>query len=218
MIEDITIVDKSMLGKWDSIGEDDRFLTLLQSQSTGDDLSSVSHRWLLESMPKRMVYSLMYINLLHLRSRAKSIVDVGSGYSSLSRLLASYHEYHPVDLQLSGTDWYTYNCPDVDLIIANDLFPNVDQRLELFLGKFLPHCKEMRLSLTYFNHPKWYTLKRADGNEVLTMLAWTGKQIKEVLDKYNPQGTDLTPLLYKDVPSIFPNARQVAIVCLKGNS
>lgn len=216
MIKGIAVVNKTLLGDWVR-NADGEFLHLLQSQAREDDAKAISHRWLLESTPKRMIYNMLYKDLL-MGDMDKSVLDVGSGYCSLSRVLAFRHRYYPVDLQLSGTDWHNTNFGYVGTIIANDLFPNVDQRLELFLGKFLPHCQEMRLSLTYFNEPKWYTLKRADGDEVLTMLAWTGKQIKDVLDKYNPQGADLTPLLYKDAPSVFPNGRQVAIVSLKGDA
>lgn len=213
MITDITVVSQKMLENWVK-NQDGRFLHLLQNQAEEDDKKFVSHRWLIESTPKRMIYDIMYEDLLSCDEN-KSVLDIGSGYCSLSKLLASRHQYEPVDLQENGTDWYNFViAKQYDLVIANDLFPNVDQRLELFLGKFLPHCKEMRLSLTYFNKPKWYTLKRADGDEVLTMLAWTGDQVRDVLQEYH--NCTIMPSTFWDVPSIFPNGRQVAIVCLKG--
>jgi len=220
MIKDITIINQQMLENWVK-NQDGRFLHLLQSQTKNGDTKSISHKWLLESTPKRMIYEILYGDLL-VGNKDKVVVDVGSGYCSLSSLLTIQHQYYPVDFSLSGIDWYNFNCPDCDIVLANDLFPNVDQRLELFLGKFLPHCKEMRLSLTYFNKPKWYTLKRIDGDEILTMLAWTGEQVRDVLEGYNSNMTSKQHVnlscLTQDVPSISPNGRQVAIVSLKGQN
>ena len=60
-----------------------------------------------------------------------------------------------------------------DLIIANDVFPNADQR-ELFLIKSLPHCKKLRLTITIDNDENFYTAKRLDGNEILTQKRMNG--------------------------------------------
>ena len=56
---------------------------------------------------------------------------------------------HQLNIELIIDNWSDY-LPDnfFDCIIANDIFPNVDQRLSTFLPKFFPFCKELRLSLT----------------------------------------------------------------------
>lgn len=102
------------------------------------------------------------------------------------------------------------------MVIANDLFPNVDQRLALFIDKLLPYCKEMRLLLTYYNSPRFYKVKRVDGNEIFYIQAWEGFQTKRFLEKYAERITnpDLDGLL-ENRPSIFPNGRLVCYVVLK---
>lgn len=197
---------------------DGHFLDLMARLAKGKDKKATSHRWLIESTPKRMVFAIMYGDLLASR-RSRSILDIGGGYSSLTRLLNAKHEYWLVDLQENGRDWNSMkpNVMRCDIAISNDLFPNVDQRLDMFISRFLPYCKEMRLSLTYFNKPHWYTLKRTDGDEIMTMLAWTGKQTREVLEKYNSTKVDLRALEH-DGKSIFPNGRQVAVAVLKGTA
>ena len=72
------------------------------------------------------------------------------------------------DATIYNGDWFSYKFEKYDLIIANDVFPNADQRLELFLIKSLPHCKKLRLTITIDNDENFYTAKRLDGNEILT--------------------------------------------------
>ena len=58
---------------------------------------------------------------------------------------------------ISRRDWLSFNATgQFDVIIANDVFPNVDQRLVLFIEKFLPATQEIRLSLTYYNELRFY--------------------------------------------------------------
>lgn len=214
MITKATILQQNNLEQY---LKSDWILKWLESYSKWRDRHATTHKWLVESAPKRMIYSMLYGDLISLEG-SRGILDIGGGYCSLSRLLAKKHIYFLIDLQKSGRDWYKFNAMGTyDIVIANDLFPNVDQRLELFLAKFLPICKEMRLSLTYFDKPHWYTLKKTEGDEILTMLAWTGRQTRRILDKYNSTQVDLD-FMETDIPSIFPNGRQVAIVTMKGGA
>lgn len=119
-----------------------------------------------------MIYSHLYGDLLKPRGLRRSILDVGGGFTALSRLLIRQHNYHLMDIlahdppemlrSVEGhlgqafwisADWQAAEPGLYDIVIANDLFPNVDQRLSLFLRKYLPICAEMRLSLNYYNTP-----------------------------------------------------------------
>lgn len=189
-----------------------------------DDDTFTSHRWLLDSLPRRMIYQYMYGDLIHASRRR--ILDVGGGYCSLSRLLSQRHDYTLLDIMAHddrrvplgeawvNSDWYRFDVVDsYDLVIANDLFPNVDQRLELFVEKFLPSCRQMRLSLTYYNHPRFYHAKRLDADEIFCILAWNGAQLRSVLEKYAVSNLGL---LLENPPSLFPNGRQVCMIELQG--
>jgi hypothetical protein len=115
-------------------------------------------------------------------------------------------------------DWYEAVIEDgYDVVIANDLFPNVDQRLDLFLKRVLPRATEVRLALTYYNEPRFYFTKRVDADEILCMLAWDGSTVHQCLGKY--QKYIYQPnfaLLLTAAPSPFANRRQVCLVTLRG--
>ena len=140
----------------------------------------------------------------------ESLLNVGCGWDYAEKMNKSGGiepgDYYGLDI-LFNQDWCDFEPKDYDIIIADDLFPNVDQRLEMFLEKYLPHCKEMRLSLTYFDEPKWYRATRP-GGEVITMLAWTEYQIIITL------GDRLD--CYRKYEGTFPNGRRVLLVWLKG--
>jgi len=98
-------------------------------------------------------------------------------------------------------------------VIANDIFPNVDQRLELFLERYLPVSREIRMSLTYYNYSKFYITKRLDADEIFCQLAYNGEQIKNILNKYINEDFDI---LLKKMPSLFQNNRLIFIIKIKG--
>lgn len=172
-----------------------------------------SERWLADSMARRMVAWEVYGPLLSAGARLR-IVDVGAGFSSLSWALASRHDYVAVDLcahDAAPTGITTYpgdwlDLPDLrpDLVVAMDLLPNVDQRLHAFLLKF--RGTPMRLLLTTYED-RWYRARRVDGDELLTTVAWTWAQTRDVLVAHGipvvppPPGSDL-----------FGNGRRVCLI------
>lgn len=154
-------------------------------------------RWLRESIQKRFIYINTYLNFNFPHYDKPSLLDVGGGYTTLTQCLIAHFDYALLDCYIKPPkeikhifqDWYDYKLKTADTwdyIIANDIFPNVDQRLELFMDKYKDRCKKMILNLTYYNKPKWYKVIRADDTaEKLVMSAWQGKQLGIILSKYD---------------------------------
>ena len=106
-----------------------------------------SQRWLDETPAKRLIYHELYADCLSSGGPA-SMLDVGGGLTALTPLLAKGRRYGLIDplfhetpdgmtaiQQTTGgfehldSDWHGVETGGWDLIVANDLFPNVDQRL-----------------------------------------------------------------------------------------
>lgn len=222
------LITNSMVNKFEK-----GILDSLRTNERYPDSLFTSHMWLASSEQKRSIYGAIYRKYLFQESNLK-ILDVGGGYSSLTRLLVDnlykyelvdpmYHDYCkglyiPILFPLYLDDWYKHEPTDeYDVIIANDLFPNVDQRLELFLEKYLKCCHKMILSLTYYNKPTFYDTKRIGADEHLYFLAYNGEQLALILHKFKPNilHEDFSILYKKD--SIFSNGRQVCIITLEGD-
>jgi hypothetical protein len=214
----------------------DHILLWLREIMQPGDETFASHRWLQDSLPKRMIYAYLYSDLLEHQCPRRRVLDVGGGFTALTRRLNRQHDYWLMDIlahdppeamrraemQLGRAFWINMDWHDAepacyDIVIANDLFPNVDQRLALFIRKFLPGCTEMRLSLTYYNTERWYRVRRTDADEVFHILAWDAPQVCKALEPYADQfvRSDLNELL-QDRPSLFANGRQVCAITLRG--
>ena len=89
------------------------------------------------------------------------------------------------------------------------MFPNVDQRLEMFLEKYSPYCKELRLSLTFYNQNRYYMVKRLDGEEIFGYLCWNGELTLNVIKKYKDRLQDSELETFKATDdSPYANGRQ----------
>lgn len=217
---------------------DDTVLALLQQLQHGGDEAFASHRWLRESPPKRLLFQRLYGDLLAGGTRRLRVLDVGGGFTALTRRILAHHDYELVDIMAHGghdalralekevgrefwhpVDWYDL-VPDAggyDVVVANDLLPNVDQRLELFLAKFVPVADEVRLSLTFYETPRFYPARRVDGDEVLFVLAWDGERTSAALAPYRDRIDDADFGAFAPrSPSVFPNERQVCTVTVRG--
>ncbi|WP_193370337.1 class I SAM-dependent methyltransferase [Pelagibius marinus] len=216
---------------------DDPIGALMDVCSEAGDEALVCQRWLRDSAPKRLIFERLYGDLLH-GDEGRRVLDVGGGVTCLTRLLAARQRYELVDLMAHSdepeverargqadrpyihvVDWYEFTPKGTyDVVIANDLFPNVDQRLPMFLAKMLPIAREVRLSLTYYPQGRFYMTRRVDGDEVFCMLAWDGDMTARVLDRYADRivEPDLG-LLTSESRSVYPNGRQVCLAVLKGD-
>jgi hypothetical protein len=192
--------------------------------------------WLRASLPKRTVFAALYGDIIASR-QSRRILDVGGGVSSLTPRLCRACGYTLVDILAHGgldelrgweaefgqkilidSDWHASLVEgNYDVIIANDLFPNSDQRLELFLERALPISSEIRLSLTFYNHPRFYMCRRIDADEFLWLLAWTGRQTAFALGRFADRiiAPDFS-VLEGDHSSVYSNGRHVALATLRG--
>lgn len=201
---------------------------------SGDD-ELTCQKWLMETPAKRFAFSILYGDLV--REGGRRILDIDGGLSSLTRLLAGRNSYELIDLlahdnpslvqrfvasapafKLVRDDWYEVSPRGIyDVVTAADLFPNVDQRLALFLERMLPITREIRLSLTIYNQPRFYMTRRIGADEIFCMLAWNGQQAKAALRPFVDRIVQpKLELLDIADDSVYSNGRQVCLITLKG--
>jgi hypothetical protein len=197
--------------------------------------TAVSNNWHLQSPWKRALAVLVYGDLLA-GGPTRRIREVGGGLSGITVGLARTHDYSLVELAthegekdyravedrigrrfVTVGDWDQLPAPDAqDVVIANDLFPNVDQRLEAFLARYLPTTREMRLTLTYYENTVWQ-VRRVSSGETLTVKPWGLREVTGTLDRlageFGPY--DRSQLVYEDYEGkLFTNRRNILWVRL----
>lgn len=216
----------------------DRVLNLMAEYARAGDSDLICQKWLQTTPAKRLIFERLYGDLLgKLRYDNRRVLDVGGGLTCFTRRIAATHDYQLVDILAHGgcgaakameaelgrpfvfqMDWLAFE-PDApyDVVIANDLFPNVDQRLGLFIRKFLPISNEIRLSLTYSNESRFYATRRVDADEFLYVLAWDGETTARTMTAF--RDCIIAPdfsLFSAANASLFSNGRDVVIVRLLG--
>jgi hypothetical protein len=197
-------------------------------------------RWMDSTPAKRFAFSRLYGDLLGDDASARRVLDVGGGLSAMTPFLAAKTDYVLLDplhhdaepdiasvgaaaapFSLIREDWHrvAFDGAVFDVIIANDLFPNVDQRLALFISWALARTRELRLALTFHNTPRWYETRRTDGEERLTMLAFDGARTRDALVAVADRIAGWNPALFDAAgPSLFPNGRHVVIATIRGEA
>lgn len=230
----VEVVDREFVRRY---ARTDWLLQALQREECPADAKLTSHRWLMEDVGKRAVFAALYGDLL--RAEGRRMLDVGGGLSALGRTLSKRHDYVLVDvfahesaesvglfmasaptLALREIDWEALGeVSEFDVIVANDIFPNVDQRLPVFLEWATGRTRELRLSLTYHDQHRSYRTRRTDGDEILTMLAWDGVQTARALSEHVVCRPDeLACAFSHGRRSAFANGRQVTLVWLRDSS
>lgn len=223
----------------DSYSEQDAIAQALETLPLEQAAETTCHRWLNDSLPKRFIFQRLYGDLLW-KTEGLRVLDIGGGLTGFTPEFVKRHDYTLVDpldhdnkkvaeelvVALSRDfyvcdDWWSYlsgyTGSPWDIVIANDLFPNVDQRLVPFLDTSLTLSKKISVSLTYSNVWRWYRSKRTDADEVLTQMSWDGVFLDKVLRKYSDQIIDpMFSGFEKERSSVYPNGRQVCLVCFDG--
>lgn len=218
--------------------ENDWIMDMIKENVNEEERQIRTNQWLMDMDNKRLIYADVYGDILK-EKMGKRILDVGGGYNSLTKVLAVNSQYTLLDFMAHGGEqklqeissrchfrWLRYDwcklerMEDYDIIIANDIFPDVDQRIELFIEKMLPHCHELRMVLTYYNTPCFYTTKRVDDSEIMTFLSWdgeiTGIKLQKYISRSNIDEADVE-FMKNNKESIFYNGRQVSYVIIQGD-
>ncbi|MGI5105992.1 hypothetical protein H0R94_02975 [Treponema socranskii] len=220
--------------------KNDWILDLLNKLEIEQEKDIRTNIWLKEMDNKRMIFSDVYGDFINNSNKKIRVLDVGGGYTSVTKELAKNIDYYLCDYMAHGShaflfsaskdygftwlneDWFNLKLDrEFDVVIANDIFPDVDQRLELFIQKVLPKCKELRLVLTWYNNPKFYVTQRIDDTEKLTFLSYNGDICSLILRKYKNliinYDENLMNLMKSTTDSIFRNGRQIGYIIIKSN-
>lgn len=211
----------------------DRIGALLAERDAPGDAGLTCQRWLLSTPPKRYSAAVLYGDLLE--RKGLRILDVGGGLTGITRLLAERHDYTLIDLmahdgeeavaafrascapfRLFTEDWAkAFPDESFDVVIAADLFPNVDQRLDSFLRRATSCAGETRLSLTWHDPPRQDLVRRVHGDEIMCMVGWSGKQILQLIADYKASVVGYTTSFFEHPPSsVYSNGRHVAFVTI----
>ncbi|MDP6960957.1 MAG: class I SAM-dependent methyltransferase [Dehalococcoidia bacterium] len=195
------------------------------------------NKWLIDSSPKRMIFSHVYGDLVSKDIKPKGkrlkVLDIGAGVNLCQRIIAENHDLTVVDLlahdnldaakkyfaatgiEFFNTDWFDVidSLGSFDIIISNDLFPNVDQRLIEFLGKSLEKSDVFRVTMTFFNSLRYYNVKRINADEIMCLRAWSGKDVQNALTHIWPRLEFKTSgSLDATTDSLFENNRLVTLL------
>ena len=198
-------------------------------------ITGAAQEWLKKQQWKRTIAYLLFADLLTKRELTKRILEIGGGLSCTTLALAQNNNYALIERATHETpqhyrrleeflgkpfvtiaDWIECESRVIqDIIIANDVFPNVDQRLYEFVEKYLPLTNELRLSITYYENTA-YEVERLSSHERLIMKPWGLREVSHFLkyltEKY-PQFCNHYPeseLVYEDYcGTLFSNSRNI---------
>lgn len=228
---------KRLTQNWvDRYSRNDDVLQWLDENKNYISEGMICDDWLCESLPKRCIFNELYGDLITTKSRLR-VLDVAGGITRLTSYLAKKHEYVLSEVlahdsneaaryveKIAGHDfivrgdWSDLPSLKFDIIIANDIFPNVDQRLDSFLTVWLPRCSKMRISLTWYESERFYHVKRIDADEQMCMLSFNSDRLIDCLQKWTSRIVDLDfGVLKGPTHDLYPNGRQVCIIELVGS-
>jgi len=189
------------------------------------------NKWLTDSPIKRLIFHDIYGELLG-EKKGQNILDIGGGVTAYTKILGDLHNYTLVDMlshddqaiaesifrehniTFLKDDWYNASFKNrFDIVICNDLFPNVDQRIKIFLRTLLPISTSLYVLLTYHNNDRFYKVKRTDADEIMFLQAWSGQQLRQILEGIFPE-LEKSALagLSSDRPSLYANGRLISLL------
>lgn len=185
-------------------------------------------KWLLDSKPKRYIFFKFYYDLFN--KSGINVLDVGGGMTLFWKKMAQNNSYSLIELmnhenirdvksfvknnkiRWIDKSWYEIKPTNkFDFVIANDLFPNVDQRLDLFVKRYLPACREMRLSISTYDEGKFYKVRRFDEDEILFIKPWTRKDFISWFNDFFKLDLKSKRIYRSDIYR-YPNGRSVVLL------
>ncbi len=211
------IIDFAYVGR--SFSESNSSLDVFLNET--NDVETKIDQWVRENPIRHQINSWVLNRLA--KSPQQKIIEIGGGDSYFSQYLASRYAYNNIDLFVHGrrsgeklpwmieSDWRDYRFVQDSVVLSLDLFPNVDQGLPQFLEN-TTHVPELILSLTCFKSGRHYRAKRLDGDEMLTLVAWNLKTLRNSISDFvsNPE---IIQANLEEV-SAFSNSRDVYLVHL----
>lgn len=188
------------------------------------------NKWLIESDAKRYIWRLLYGAI---PTNSLRVLDVGGGVSAMTCYLAEEYAYSLVDLlahdsptvvstlvskypfEFYHSDWCALPVFASDVVIALDIFPNVDQRLSDFLVWAQARARNIIVLLTFYPYPRSYLTRRIDADEYLTFRAWDSNDLSNCIrNLYGATNCDSAIATALASKSLFSNERRcIAMVC-----
>jgi hypothetical protein len=216
---------------------EERASTLLLDGIASTAARGKANEWLERSAWKRSLAALVYGDLLERRDLR--VLDVGGGLSFISAALAERHDFTLVERAdheeeaayrraeeglgrrfVMLADWFELE-PDrrYDVVVATDVFPNVDQRLPEFVERFLPFTHELRLSLTYYEGVL-FDVRRIQSGERLTVKPWglgdVAGYLRQLAEREGWPPPDERQLVYDGtLETMFGNRRNVVVAWIR---
>lgn len=190
----------------------------------------LSDRWMKENPNKLSIYLNMYQDLFNSNNE---IFDIGGGISILSKLLSMGNNYTLIDplvneprseillnflianrIRHIENDWYEILEKQVkkeSVVVANDFFPNIDQRIVAFLELAERKKFYFRITLTWYSFLKYYKVQRTDADEQMILAQFQEFDIEKILAKYIEKSR-IDYVLNNATDSFFENQRKICIL------
>lgn len=207
-----------------------------EAQAVFDRLgvSATANRWLADMQWKRALAAALVGDLLD--GPRRTVVEIGGGLSGLTLALARTHDYRLLEKAthereedyrrveeeigtrfLEAGDWADVEARPADVLVANDIFPNVDQRLYEVVERYEPLVPELRFSLTYYEN-EVFEVERLVSGERLMMKPWGLRELRGFVDwLVDERGHECGPgsreqLVYEDLSGrLFRNRRNIVL-------
>jgi len=194
LIDKIHIIEKNKL-KIFSNSKDLKLINLnLKKFDTTQD------NWIKKSIEKKYLFNFFYNNKIFLH---KKILDVGSGSALIRKFLIKKNQLDikSIDFEINfknnkknkiidfDNDFFSLKKKGMlekhyDAIFANDIFPNVDNRLEEFILTAKTLSPNLILSITIHPYNKFYYCKIIKSGEIITYAPMNKEKILFILKKF----------------------------------
>ena len=172
-----------------------------------NNIVAEANRWLLDLKWKIPVAGMMFDDVLNQKQKL-DILEIGGSISWFTLELLKNHNYQLIEKAYTDSkinynkvqklakkdfvvidDWFNFKIEkNYDVIIANDIFPNVDQRLDFFIEKVIGNSTNIRILLTYFND-SFFEAEIKHSKETVIIKPWSILDIKrfidDIYDKYD---------------------------------